>query len=76
MWRGKYSRQSFMWQPFRGVASFTSGQKLNTAAFQGSNLQAWCTCGCLQGINKASLGRRCVRVEIRVVVRSEMGSGG
>lgn len=34
VWRRKYSRQSFMWQPFRGVASFTSGQKLNTVALQ------------------------------------------
>lgn len=33
MWRGKYSRQSFMCQPFRGVASFASGQQLNTAPF-------------------------------------------
>lgn len=34
VWRGKYSRQSFMWQPFRGVASFASGQQLNTVAFR------------------------------------------
>lgn len=34
VWRGKYSRQSFMWQPFRGVAGFASGQQLNTVAFR------------------------------------------